>query len=73
MSGFADDRMIPCRRVEELTGLSKATIYRLIKKGDFPPPYKVGARASRWPERVVREWIEARPQCTREIAFGPAA
>ncbi len=73
MADFAEDRMIPVRRVMELTGLSRPTIYRLIKKGDFPPPYKVGARASRWPERVVREWVEARPRGTREIAFGPAA
>ncbi|MCY4397605.1 MAG: AlpA family phage regulatory protein [Rhodospirillaceae bacterium] len=73
MSDFANDRMVPIRRVAELTGLHRTTIYRLIKKGKFPPPYKVGERASRWPENVIREWVRGRPQGTFEIGHGPVA
>lgn len=45
------------------TGLSRATIYRLMKAKDrpFPKPIKIG-EASRWVEREIRDWI----RCAQE-------
>lgn len=42
-----------CRRV----GLGKSMIYDLVKRGQFPPPYKLSSCASRWSEREVVAWI----------------
>lgn len=35
--------------VEARTGLAKPTIYARAKSGLFPPPVKIGKRASAWP------------------------
>jgi prophage regulatory protein len=40
------------------TGLSKSHIWRLAKRGDFPPPIHLG-RAAAWPSNQVEEWITA--------------
>ncbi len=45
-----------CRR----TCKSRTEIYRRIAAGDFPPPVKLGERASAWPEHEVTAWIADR-------------
>lgn len=42
------------------TGLARASIYRFIAANKFPPPVKLGERASAWPEHEVTAWCEAR-------------
>ncbi|AHE55881.1 hypothetical protein NX02_21225 [Sphingomonas sanxanigenens DSM 19645 = NX02] len=42
----------------DLTGLGRTTIYRLIKEGSFPAPFKPGGAASRWSEAEIRDWRE---------------
>ncbi|MGH8290608.1 MAG: helix-turn-helix transcriptional regulator [Steroidobacteraceae bacterium] len=51
-------RMLRLRQVEELSGLSRDSIYRLGKAGKFPRPVKVSERASRWSEAEVVAWRE---------------
>lgn len=52
-----------CRRdVEEITGLSRSTIYALIAKGLFPRPVKLTGKAVAWPESGVAEWLASRKQ-----------
>ena len=51
--------------VEGLTGLSKATIYRLVANGDFPRPIQLGARAVGWRSGDVEQWIAGRPTTAR--------
>jgi prophage regulatory protein len=43
-----------------LTGLGRDSIYRLAKRGEFPRPLKLSARASGWVESEVSEFIERR-------------
>ncbi|MBZ9649973.1 AlpA family phage regulatory protein [Sphingobium sp. 3R8] len=45
--------------VQDLTGLSKAMIYRLINRGSFPQQFKPGGFASRWSECEVLDWRES--------------
>lgn len=45
---------------QELTGLSRSTIYRLSSNGSFPKPAKLGPRAVGWPEAKIRAWIADR-------------
>lgn len=46
--------------VSRRTGLSRATIYRLIAAGDFPRQVKLSQRASAWSSRAVSAWIADR-------------
>lgn len=54
------DRILRLPAVADRTGLSRTTIYRKAAAGDFPPPVKLGARASGWHESVVDAWIASR-------------
>lgn len=48
--------LITLFQVKNLTGLSKTSIYKLMKNGCFPLNVKVGRRSSRWVESEVIEW-----------------
>ncbi|MHC6799610.1 helix-turn-helix transcriptional regulator [Vibrio diabolicus] len=48
--------LIPLLQVKNLTGLSKTSIYKLMRNGCFPLNIKVGRRSSRWVESEVVEW-----------------
>ena len=52
------DRLIRIDEVKRRVGLGKTMIYRLIKQGTFPPPYKLSPFASRWSEREIIGWID---------------
>ena len=53
-------RLLRLPEVMERTGVSKPTIYRLIKAGEFPKPVSLGVRAVGWDAHSIDEWIEAR-------------
>lgn len=55
----ANDRLIPFARVEQIAGLKRTRIYRMIREGKFPRPYKPGGYGSRWSEAEVRAWLES--------------
>ena len=58
------ERMMRIPEVVQVTGLSKTTIWRRIKSGDFPPPVRLGNMETRsvgWPESKVEGWLSSRP------------
>ena len=55
------EKLLRRREVEEITSLSRASIYRLMDEGKFPPRVKVSATAVRWKESEIYAWIESRP------------
>ena len=67
------DILLRRREVEERTGLSRASIYRRIGDGEFPPPVRVGAKAVRWKESDITAWIQSRPAATSERGSSTAA
>ncbi|MBS9404790.1 AlpA family transcriptional regulator [Halomonas sp. TRM85114] len=52
--------------VRERTTLSDSALYRLINKGEFPPPIQLGPRAVAWLEEEVTAWIESKIEASRE-------
>ena len=56
-----NERLLRRREVEELTGLSRASIYRLMRRGRFPLAVRVSATAVRWKASDITTWIESRP------------
>ena len=51
-------KVIKIAKVKELTALSAASIYRLMKKGTFPKQIKLGERSSAWFLGEINDWIE---------------
>jgi prophage regulatory protein len=43
--------------------VSKDTIWRWKREGDFPPPVKLGGNTSRWRLSHIEEWEGQRPCC----------
>lgn len=62
------ERLLTRHEVEWLTGLSRSSIYRLMRDDRFPHPKRVGLRAVRWRESEILAWIASRP-----LAIGTAA
>jgi prophage regulatory protein len=46
--------------VQDLTGLSRSTLYKMILEDRFPAPVRLGARAVGWRETDLIAWIESR-------------
>jgi len=46
--------------VQEMTGLSRSTLYNLMAKGTFPRPIPVGAKAVRWVDIEIHAWMAAK-------------
>ena len=63
-------RLLTRPEVEEVVGLSCATVYRLMGSGDFPRPIRLGGRCVRWKATDLLAWIESRPSTADET---PAA
>ena len=59
---MSEERMLRLRSVVSMTGLSKSTLYRLIKQGRFPQPLRLTQRAVRWRREEVDEWLSQRPR-----------
>lgn len=53
------DTLLRMHEVERKTGLDRATIYRRIKAGTFPPPLQIGPRRVAWPEAAVLAWQQS--------------
>jgi prophage regulatory protein len=53
-------KLIKLPQVMQITTLSRATVYRLIAKGEFPKQIKLSERASAWIEHEVHEWLDNR-------------
>ena len=66
------DRLLRRRDVERITGMSRASIYRLMQEGAFPRPVKVGSTAVRWKESDIAAWIESLPVATSDLGSNAA-
>jgi len=51
-------KLVRLDTVLEMTTLSVSTIYRLIKKGQFPKQIKISERSTRWVLREIFEWMD---------------
>jgi len=47
-------------RVLAAIGLGNTSLYEAIKRGDFPAPVKLGARAVGWRRSDVEAWLASR-------------
>ncbi len=54
------DRIIRSKEVQNKTGLSRTTIWRLERKGEFPARIPLSAGSVGWRLGEVEEWIKSR-------------
>ena len=57
-------RFFRIRDVEKFSGLSRASIYRLMREGKFPRPVRLCERAVAWTIDDLEIWAENRPMAS---------
>jgi prophage regulatory protein len=55
-----------CREVVHRTGLSRATIYRLMSRGEFPEQHRLSRGRVGWSEEEIERWLRSRLNETRQ-------
>ena len=53
-------QVIKLKTVIKLTSLSSATIYSLVKNGEFPKQLKLAERSSGWLLEEINDWLESK-------------
>ena len=48
------------KQVEQITGLSRSSIYAMMATGDFPRQKKIGRRAVAWLKEEIEAWVLSR-------------
>ncbi len=64
---MATEYLITRHEVERRVGLTRSSIYDAMRKGEFPLPLKVGAKAVRWKSSDIEAWMDSRPLATGEV------
>ena len=52
--------------VKAICGLSRSSIYLLIRDGRFPPPVTISGRARGWVRHEVERWVAERIRASRQ-------
>ena len=60
------EKLLDRQAVVKAVGLSVPSVYRLMAKGVFPRPIRIGLRAVRWRESDIISFLESRPIATGE-------
>lgn len=55
-------RLLRANEVQHRTGLSRTTIWRLERKGEFPSRRRLGPNSVGWLKEEVETWIKSRPR-----------
>lgn len=50
--------LLKLKHVIVATGLSKSSVYALLKDKKFPEPVRLGARCTRWRMADIQAWID---------------
>ena len=59
---MTNDTLLRSSQVEAKVGLSRATIYRQEKKGQFPRRRQISAGCVGWSEHELNQWIKLGPE-----------
>jgi prophage regulatory protein len=67
-SNLDDVTFLRLPEVKAMTGLSKSSLYALVRERSFPAPVRLGARAVAWVRSEVRQWAAERVHASRSAA-----
>lgn len=69
-SATAEDiRFLRLPDVKAVTGLSKTSLYALIREQSFPSPVRLGPRAVAWVRSEVNQWAADRVAASRPVGY----
>ncbi|MYK69064.1 MAG: AlpA family transcriptional regulator [Gammaproteobacteria bacterium] len=54
------DRILRPREVCRAIGLSRTTLWRRVRDGQFPKPLRQGPNAVGWRASAIDEWLDSR-------------
>jgi predicted DNA-binding transcriptional regulator AlpA len=54
------DQLLSLEQVLELIPYSKVTVWRLVRRGEFPAPVKLGLKKTAFRANEIQAWIDAR-------------
>ena len=61
MSDKAEEvRFLTAQEVDRVHPVSRATRWRMVRRGEFPAPVQISPGRVAWKEADVRAWLEAR-------------
>jgi prophage regulatory protein len=64
-SDLEDVTFLRLPEVKAVTGLSKTSLYTLIRDRNFPAPVRLGPRAVAWVRSEVKQWAVSRVLASR--------
>jgi predicted DNA-binding transcriptional regulator AlpA len=67
-STFEDVIFLRLPEVKAITGLSKSSLYGLIRENSFPRPVRLGQRAVAWISSEIKQWAAERVRSSRSVA-----
>jgi len=68
LTNLDDVTFLRLPEVKAITGLSKTSLYALIRDRSFPAPVRLGPRAVGWVRSEVRQWAVKRVHASRSAA-----
>ncbi|WP_321965191.1 AlpA family transcriptional regulator [Paraburkholderia sp. J7] len=57
---MSEKKILRLHDVMVMVGVRKTTIYAWVKRGEFPAPVRLGARAVGWRESEIGDWLASR-------------
>jgi prophage regulatory protein len=64
---MTEDRYIRIKELAIMLSIGRSTIYKLMKKNQFPQQIKLSERTVVWRLSVINEWINEREKLSRLI------
>ena len=61
------DRLLRIADVQEITGLSRASVYKKVASGLLPRPVRLSPRCVRWRASELQAFIEALPRSATPV------
>jgi prophage regulatory protein len=58
------DKVLRIADVIERIGLSRISIWRKVRAGEFPAPIELSRNSIGWPESEIAQWQASRPRRT---------
>ncbi len=61
-----NNKVLRLKAVKDSTGLSRSSIYAMIKSCEFPSNISLGSRSVGWLESDIQKWINSRVNKSRQ-------
>ena len=55
-------KILRTHQVMKVTGLSRSTLWRLERRGDFPPRLRLSWNSCGWLDSEIQDWLRSRPR-----------